>query len=244
MDAESSINIVGPDDGIVTGKNIPAYTNTWDMTAVKPDGTVENRGIWDDKVSFFTRAGKEIIIREQYIQYKKSQVRQVEEVYRENLHHIRLTINTIGEEPHTDINYNNRKIWGKKVFKIGGLESIQQMSIPFSYELPLAVFDWHLWGVLVSGFPLKINYEAKFLAHESYSYLPGDFRWFNLKVSGTDEIDAGKWGKVNCYTVEVKAEVLWKIWIAIDKNIAPVIQIRIDNTDGTQLWWKPLKIIL
>jgi hypothetical protein len=61
-------------------------------------------------------------------------------------------------------------------------------------------------------------------------------------VTGKEIIDGGKWGnKISCWTVEVKAEVMWKLWIAVQKDIAPVQQIRIDNTDGVQLWWKPLK---
>jgi hypothetical protein len=241
MTKQDSIIKVGPLDGVVTGKHIPAYTNRWEMTGVHPDGSVVNRGIWNDEMTFYFKDGKEILRRVQHVQYPDKTSIQEEEVYRDNMQHIRLTIFNSGEEPHTDIHYDGKKIWGKKVFRIAGLADIEQISMPFSYELSQPVFDWHLWGILISSFPLKIDYTAKFLAHESYSYLPGDFRWITLKVTGTETIDGGKWGKVCCYIVDVEAEVPWKLWIAVDKTIAPVQQIRIDNTDGVQFWWKPVK---
>lgn len=239
MNIFDNIQIVSPDDGIVTGKHIPAYSNAWSMTAVNPDGTVVNRGVWNDEISFYKLGGREILKRIQHIHYVDKITIQEEDVYRDSLNHIHLMIYDSGKNPHTDINYDNKKIWGRKVFRIAGLKEIELMSAPFSYELPQPVFDWHLWGILIAGFPLKVGYSARFLAHESYSYLPGDFRWFTIKVTGTDVIDGGKWGKINCYIVEVNAEVFWKIWIAIDKTIAPVQQIRIDNTDGVKFWWKP-----
>jgi hypothetical protein len=241
MAAYDGIPTISPAHRIVTGKHIPAYTNGWEMTAVNPDGSIVHRGMWNDEISFYTKDGGKILKRVQHVQYLDRLVIQQEEVYRNSLQHIHLTIFNSGEEPHTDIYYDGRRIWGKKIFRIDGLENIEPMPLTFSYELPQPVFDWHLWGVLISGFPLQDGYTAKFLAHESYSYLPGDFRWFTLKVTGTDAIDGGKWGKVNCFIVEVKAEVPWKLWIAIDKTIAPVQQIRINNTDSVQLWWRPLK---
>jgi hypothetical protein len=234
------IQTINISDGIVSGKNIPTYANIWQMIAVNPDGKVVQRGTWNDDVSFFIRNGKEILRRVQHVQYTDKLVIQKEEVFRDNLMHVWLTIHDEGKEPHTDIKYEGNRIWGKKVFRVDGLDSIEQISLPFSYELPHSIFDWHLWGILVSGFPLKEGYTARFLAHESYSYLPGDFRWFAIKVTGQEVIECGKWGKVDCWLVQVIAEVEWKIWIAKQKDVAPVQQICIYNTDGVQFWWKPM----
>lgn len=241
MNNQDTIQVVKPSDGIVNGKNIPAYKNSWEMIAVQPNGTVIRRGIWNDEVSFYQKDGKEILKRVQHVKYTDKNAIQEEEVYRDNLQHIYLKIYNENEEPHTEIYYNDNKLWGKKIFRVDGLKDVDQMPMQFSFELLQPVFDWHLWGILISGFPLKEGYCARFLAHESYSYLPGDFRWFTLKVNGTDVIDGGVWGSVKCYTVEVKAEVMWKIWVAIDKSIPPVQQIRIDDKDGVQYWWKPNK---
>jgi hypothetical protein len=229
-------------DGTVTGNNVPAYTNSWQMTAVKPDGTSTIRGIWNDEISFFERHGKIVLKREQHIHYNtnNSEVIQLDEADKETLMPIYLKINNKDEEPHTEIFYEGNLIRGKKIFNIEGLETIQKIALPFSYELPEPVFDWHLWGILISGFPLKEGYQAQFLAHESYSYLDGTFRWYTLNVTGQEIINGGKWGNINCWLVEVKAEVNWKIWIAVKKDIAPVQQICIYNLDETELWWKPL----
>jgi len=242
MHSTDSIPIVTPDDGIVTGKHIPAYHNRWEMSAVYPDGTVAHRGFWNDEIFFDTdSSGREILHRKQVVEYPDQVSVQEEEVYRDNLQHKQLIIGQRNEEPHTRIFYENKKIFGKKLFRVEGLMHMDQIPVSFSYELPCPVFDWHLWGILIAGFPLKVGYSVRFLAHESYSYLPGDFRWFTLRVNDVETIDGGKWGQVICYVVEVKAEVNWKIWIATDKSIAPVQQIRIDQPDGAQFWWKPAK---
>ncbi|MCL6523927.1 MAG: hypothetical protein K6T34_04615 [Thermoflavifilum sp.] len=236
----NTIPIVSPNDGIVTGKFVPAYTNSWIMTSVFPDGKEERRGIWNDVVSFYKDAkDREILKRVQTVHYASHTSIQEEEVYRNNLQHLSLRIYNIDEEPHTDIIYTDRSIRGKKIFRIAGLEEVQPVSMPFSFDIPYPVFDWHLWGILISGFPLRVGYTARFLAHESYSYLPGDFRWYTLWVRGTEKIWGGKWGSLMCYLVEVKAEVMWKIWIAMDKSVAPVQQICIHETGGLQYWWKP-----
>lgn len=239
---QDTIPIVTPADGIVTGKHIPAYKNRWEMSAVNPDETVVHRGFWSDEVSFETDStGREILKRKQVVEYTDRVSIQEEEVYRDDMQHKHLIIYNVDEEPHTDIYYTKKKISGKKVFRVEGLANVDQIPMTFSYELPAPVFDWHLWGILISGFPLEVGYRVRFLAHESYSYLPGDFRWYTLYVTGIDTIDTYMWNKVRCYTVEVKAEVNWKIWIAMDKSIPPVQQIKIDDTDGVQFWWKPVK---
>jgi hypothetical protein len=237
-----TIPVVTLADKIVTGKHIPTYKNRWEMSAIYPDGTVLHRGFWNDEISFENdSSGREVLKRKQLVEYTDRVSIQEEEVYRDNLQHKRLIIYNMGEEPHTNIYYNNNKIWGKKVFRVEGLAEIEQIPMTFSYELPAPVFDWHLWGILISGFPLEVGYCVRFLAHESYSYLPGDFRWYTLNVTGLDTIDAGVWGKTACYIVEVKAEVNWTFWISVDKSIPPVQQIRIDDNDGVQFWWKPEK---
>lgn len=241
MKPGDSAPVVTPEDGVVTGNHIPAYTNTWEMTAVFPDGSVEYRGKWDDEVSFYYQGETEILKRVQHVYYQNKTSVQEEEVFRNNLKHYRLIIRTEDEEPHTDIYYEGNRIWGKKIFRAEGLDTIEQLSVPFSYDLPQSVFDWHLWGILIAGFPLKKGYRARFLAHESYSSHPGDFRWFTLKVTGQEMIDGGKWGRVNCWTVDVDDKVRWKLWIAVRKDIASVQQICIFDTGGKQLWWKPEK---
>lgn len=241
MKTNDYIQKIGINDGIVNGNFIPAYTNCWEMTSVNIDGSTVFRGVWNDRVTFYKVGKREVLKRKQHIQYLDKSTIQEEEVYRDNLEHIRLTIFNVGEKPSTDIQYDSGRIWGVKVFRIEGLDEIEQISLPFSYQLGESVFDWHLWGILIAGFPLKEDYAAKFLAHESYSYFPGDFRWITLKVKGVEVIDAGKWGMINCYIVEVKAEVKWKFWISIDKTKAPVQQICIYHTSEVQLWWKPSK---
>lgn len=237
---EDTIRIVTPVDGIVVGTYIPEYTNTWEMTAVQPDGSVVSRGVWHDTMSSSTIKGRDVLKRVQMIHYRgQKPTIQEDEFYRDNLQHIRLRIQNDQDEPHTDITYTGNRIFGKKIFRVDGLDEMDQLPLTFSFELTLPVFDWHLWGILISAFPLQTGYKARFLAHESYSYDPGDFRWFTLNVTGSEEIDGGKWGIIDCYTVEVQAEVVWKLWIAVDKQIAPVQQIRIDDKDGVQLWWKP-----
>lgn len=242
MIKEKSIPVVKPADGTVNGSQVPSYTNTWDMIAVHPDGRIVDRGTWFDEVSFYRYNGKEILRREQHVNYPdEPEIIQLDEVDRDTLTHVHLSIKIAGQEPHTEIFYKDNRIYGKKLFKVDGLNEIEKISVPFSFEMPEPVFDWHLWGVLISSFPLKEGYQARFLAHESHTYIPGDFRWYSLKVTGQDEIDGGKWGKVLCWTVNVKAEVPWKIWISVRKDIAPVQQIRIDHFDRTELWWKPKK---
>lgn len=239
---EDTIRIVTPVDGIVAGTQIPEYTNTWEMTAVQPDGTIVDRGVWHDTMSSSTINGRDVLKRVQLIHYRGQKTTiQEDEFYRDNLQHIHLRIHNDKEEPHTEIMYTEKRIFGKKIFRVDGLAEMDQLPLAFSFELIKPVFDWHLWGILVSGFPLQSGYQARFLAHESYSYYPGDFRWFTLRVTGQETIDGGKWGMIDCYTVDVQAEVIWKLWIAVDKKIAPVQQIRIDDKDGVQLWWKPKK---
>lgn len=240
MKNKEIIQTISISDGIVTGKSIPAYKNIWKMVAINPDGKIVQRGIWNDDISFHIRNGREILRRVQHVHYPDKLVIQEEEVFRDNLMHIRLVIHDEGKEPHTDINYDDKRIWGRKVFRVDGRDNIEQISVPFSYELPYPIFDWHLWGILVSSFPLREDYTARFLAHESYSYLPGDFRWFTIDVNGEEVIDCGKWGRQDCWLVQVIAEVEWKIWIAKQKDVAPVQQICIYNTDGVQFWWMPM----
>ncbi|MEJ7682512.1 MAG: hypothetical protein WKG06_32595 [Segetibacter sp.] len=154
MQLNESIPIVLPGDPAVTGINVPQYQNSWEMSAVLPDGNTVHRGFWNDTMTTTRLNEVEILRREQRVLYPDAEVVQLDEVDRKTLTPIHIRINKVGEEPHTDIFYEGNKVYGKKVFRIGGLDEVKQISMPFSYTLPHPVFDWHLWGVLISGFPL------------------------------------------------------------------------------------------
>ncbi|PST82546.1 hypothetical protein C7T94_07695 [Pedobacter yulinensis] len=232
--------LIKPGSGVLDGTRIPAYQNTWSMTAAWPDGRVTPRGMWYDEVSINSQGDIEILKREQRILYSNGQeTLQVETVNRNTMQHLSLQIGNRGEALHTDLHYESNWVRGKKMYVIGGGAPLERLSGNFSIELEEPFFDWHLWGLLVAACPLELGFSGRFLAHESYSYLPGDFRWVTLRVAGTETIDCGSWGEQVCFVVSVAAEVPWKLWIAVRTDVARVQQICISYIDGSELWWRP-----
>lgn len=234
-----------PGDGTVTARNIPAYTQIWEMTAVLPDGRVEYRGTWTDEVSFVERNGQEILRRVQRVRFEQDGDRrrslQVDEVERDTLLPSYVPKRDEESEHHADIRFDNNAIIGNSTREADARESRHKFMTPGAFELNEPIFDWRLWGILIPCFPLSAGYKAQFLAHDSSSKTDGTVRWYTLDVVDRETIDGGKWGLVSCWVVRVNVGVDWDFWISTDASTAPVIQVRINKSRGYQLWWKPRK---
>lgn len=133
------------------------------------------RGRWHDTLSFYEKDGEPILRREQGIDYLAGTgtVIQLEEVNRDTLAPRCLNIRNANELPHTEIFYQGNLIRGTKLVNVEGLAERQRIPIQFSLQLPEPVFDWHLWGILVSGFPLQPDYQAQFLTRMSSAFWLG-----------------------------------------------------------------------
>lgn len=150
------IQIVKPTDGIVNGMKIPSYTTSWAMTSIDAEGKVSERGIWNDKITFVESNGCSILKREQHIFYTDKEVIQIDEADRKTLQLIYMSVQDANAGmPHTWVQHKGNRITGYKSFNTEGFIESPQVAASFYYELQEPIFDWHLWGILITGFPLE-----------------------------------------------------------------------------------------
>jgi len=230
---------VSPIDNIVTGVNIPEYKNTWMMTEILNGSNEEKkRGEWEDEIKLSKKNDKDTLIRIGNV-YFADGIRQYhyDEAYRENMIPIYSEIKDVTSNEYLmKVNYDGNKISGFKRFSVEETDRNNRLPAYYTYEIDRLVFDWHWWGLLIASFPLKENYTARFLAHTSTGYSYSPFRWISFTVTGKEKINAGKWGKINCWVIKINAEVPWTIWVSTDQNIAPVLQLEVKMPEAVQRW--------
>lgn len=237
--------IVVPGDGTVSAKRFFDYENIWVMTEEDSAGVVSPIGIWYDTVRIVLE-NKRVLIRKQVVNYTNGHIRkhydkvdcetmlpmQVRVVAQQNAGAIEQII--------TDLTYQDSSFSGIRRFNIEGSGPENSLSANVNVKLKEPIFDWHMWGILISSFPLRENYAAQFMVHTSTGTTNSPFLWVTLKVTGSDLVESDRWGRVDCWRVLVHAEVPWTFWISKKGNVAPIQMIKIDQTvlGGNIAWWK------
>jgi hypothetical protein len=162
----------------------------------------------------------------------------LDEVDQKTLEPIRAQYESNGEVI-SDASWNGRRLTARDITTPAASPAGERIPVTLSVEFPKPVFDWHLWGVLVSSFPLADGYEAAFLAHATADSEAPLLRRFELEVTGRETVDLGERGKVECYVVRVHAATPWTFWISTTRRPAPVLQLKIESVDGGAWWWRP-----
>ncbi len=219
------MNDVTPESGIVCGDELPEYANVWRVT----DGAGHEVGEWRDRLERQTRDGRALLVRtQQSLRHDGARHDHLDEVDARTLAPLRARW-IEGDATRVDIRWEGRRLSGRHWMVVPGSGGELALPLEVALELPAPAFDWHLWGVLIAGFPLADGYSASFVARSGGSSGAMDelLRRFSLRVIGRERV-AG----CDCWVVEVDAAVPWTFWIATTRRPRPVIQLRIDRVAG------------
>jgi hypothetical protein len=188
----------------VDASAISPYTNLFEVFEVQPNGTERLVGTWEDQVEIEKRDGRSVLRRIQRSKTEKGTSAHLDEVDQRTLQPIRARYESNGTVL-SDATWDGPRLTARDITTPAGLPATERIPVTLSVEFPKPVFDWHLWGVLLSSFPLSDGYEAAFLAHTTSDSEAPLLRRFALKVAGRETIDLGERGKVECYVVQVDA---------------------------------------
>ena len=235
--APSSLTMLEPGAPGVDASAIPEYTNRFDVVEARPDGTERVLGTWDDRVEIVQRAGRSVLRRIQKSKTTNGSSGHLDEVDLKTLQPLRARYESDGVVV-SDSTWEGRRLTSRDVTTPAGLPATERIAVSLTVEFPRPVFDWHLWGVLLSSFPLTDGYEAAFLAHTTSDAESPLLRRLTLKVMGRETIDLGRRGHVECYVVQVDAGTPWTFWISRTRRPVPVVQLKIDTPDGISRWWR------
>jgi len=237
----SETQIFRPGDARLDTRAIPAYTNTWHVTREGPDGREDALGIWEDRVEFATRDGRRILRRiQRSIRVNGAIGTHLDEVDAVTLEPIRVAQTESGWPP-VDLAYDKRQVRGTDVWKVAGAGDGPPIPVRIDIEFPEPVFEWHLWGVLLSAFPLDDGFSARFVAHNAGDPDAPRLRLFSVRVSGREEVDLGSLGRVECFVVHVDDGEAWTLWISTTRRPRPVIQLKIEGRDQIR-WFRPAPV--
>lgn len=235
----SKYPIIKPSDQIITGIHIPEYQNTWVMTA-ETNNIEEKQGTWLDEIKYGTWNGQPILKRTADIHFLNgSHQLHTDIVYRNTLLPVKTEITDVKKsEQLMQVEYTENSFNGFKGFSVEDTDRKNRIRSSYSFQLDEPIYDWHLWGILVAGCPLQTGYQGRFLAHASTGYSYSPFIWVAFEVTDKVYINAGKWGQVESWLVDLYGEIPWKLWIAVEHKGPPVLQLRIETTPNMTSWWR------
>ena len=230
--------MLAPGSPGVDASAIPEYTNLFEVVEVRADGTERIVGTWDDRVEIVKRDERSVLRRIQSSKTATGTSAHLDEVDQKTLQPLRAQYSANGAVV-SDATWDGARLTAREVTTPAGLSSAERVPVTLSVEFPKPVFDWHLWGVLLSSFPLADGYQAAFVAHTTSDAEAPLLRRITVDVTGRETIDLGERGKVECYVVRVDAGTPWTFWISRTRRPVPVVQLRIEARDGVAWWWRP-----
>lgn len=222
----------------VDASAILPYTNLFEVFEAQPDGTERLVGTWEDRVEIVKRDGRPVLRRIQSSRTGNSTSAHLDEVDQRTLQPIRARYESNGTAI-SDATWEGRRLTARDITTPAGLPATERIPVTLSVEFPRPVFDWHLWGVLLSSFPLADGYEADFLAHTTSDSEAPLLRRFTFRVLARETVDLGERGTVECYVVRVDAATAWTFWISTTRRPVPVVKLKIESPGGGAWWWKP-----
>ncbi|MCU1277927.1 MAG: hypothetical protein JWM53_1473 [bacterium] len=225
---------INPDSGVVDGRAIPEYENVWRMTEIVDGGVERAIGVWRDRVEHVVRDGQRLLVRTQSSEHRRdgSRHEHLDEMEAATLAPRRVRW-VWDDVTRLDVAWQGRRFVGRHWMVVPG--SDEGLPLELDVTLPRAAFDWHLWGVLIAGFPLADGYVARFVARagNSTGSMQDLLRRFELHVVGRERV-----GDTDCFVVDVAAGVPWRFWISTTRRPRPVVQLSIAPSPGVVLWWK------
>lgn len=234
--------IIEPGDVRLRSHSILPYHNRWTMFEEDKNGNLVETGIWNDTVKTYILKGENIIERRQSVFYKTGLIRRhIDKANSRTLLSLEVIVtNEINCKTDTVINVTgkNNSISGYRYFNVDGVGSFPGVKTFFWLKPEKPVFDWHLWGIIIRSLPLKENFYARFLTHNSPGYTNSPFLWVSAFVKETETIYLQGYGNVDCWKVNVTAEAPWTFWISKTNITPPICRIKIEQPDGNILWWK------
>jgi hypothetical protein len=234
----SEVRLLAPGGPGVDASSIPEYTNLFEVVEVRPDGTERILGTWDDRVEIVKRDGRSILRRIQNSKTATGTSAHLDEVDRRTLQPLRARYEANGTVV-SESTWDGPRLTSRDVTTPAGSPATERIPVRVNVEFAQPVFDWHLWGVLLSSFPLADGYEAAFLAHTTSDAEAPLLRRFAFRVVARETIDLGERGQVDCYVVRVDAATAWTFWISTSRRPVPVVQLKIEAPDGGAWWWRP-----
>ena len=234
----SDLPLLEPGGPGVDASAIAPYTNLFEVVEVRPDGSERVLGSWDDRVEIVKRDGRSVLRRIQNSKTATGTSAHLDEVDTRTLQPIRARYEKNGSVV-SDASWEGRRLTARDITTPAGAAAADPVSVTLDVEFPRPVFDWHLWGVLLSSFPLADGYSAAFVAHTTSDADAPLLRRFVFQVVGRETIDLGERGRVECFVVRVEAATPWTFWISTTRRPVPVVQLRIETKDGGAWWWRP-----
>ena len=216
-----------PSNKEVTGKNLKPYTNKWKVTLITPKGDKRFFQVWTDYLQKIELNGKIYIHRIQDIYDSKENLlkTQMNFVNEDDLTPVRVSL--VG----ADGSYSFFEFKGSHVK--GNFTSQQDKTKELKFDKTFShnVFDWSLYGILLAGLPLKIDFQATFPIYEFPNMEDG---WLKVDVNEMESIKTLGGEIINTYKVETNQDMVF----SISKNAPYVIKLVYKTPKGATLIWE------
>ncbi len=226
--AQKDTVVVNFDSGILNGKLIRDYTNTWKVTYVDAQGKETPNKIWTDYGQVIKLDGK-------------SYFHRVQDLYDPNMNLQDTWINMVEHESLIPVSFSTLNPKGGFLYyqfegnKIrGSTNQVKEGEVTeIDIELEEQVYDWNLYGMLLVGLPMQKGFVAKI---PFYAQQSGGLNWMTVSVIDTEALTLPD-GE-NIQTWKVATDQRLTFWLSRD---APyVIKLELQLQNNSKLVWETI----
>ena len=194
-------------DGGISGRRLVPYTNAWMFSAVRPDGSRRDLGIWSDVLRRRDVDGRSVFERVQGMTYGNGQMSSTINRFDPE------TMAPVSAEQHTpDGRVVKRSFSGRHVAtrftpSPGATEQVRESDMP----VPVYDFNGGMYGMLLAGMNLHLGYRGVMPAIGEFT---DDYDTVPFRVVRHEPVRAGYLGNVETWVVEVGEPTAMTFWIS------------------------------
>jgi hypothetical protein len=188
----------------ISGSSMKPYTNNWKVTLTTPKGDKRFFQVWTDYSQKMDLNGKTFIHR-------------IQDIYDANGNFLRSQMNFVDEKTllpvRGSLTFNNGTNYyfefnGKHVTGNYKIKTDTSQEIKYDTTFSRTVYDWTLYGILLAGLPLKVDFHTVMPIYEYPNPTDG---WLKVDVNKKEMIDARNRGKISAFKVETNQNMIFYI---------------------------------
>lgn len=223
--AQKDTLLITPENGLLKGELIQAYTNRWKVTYIDSVGNRTPNKIWTDYGQIIELDNEKYFHR-------------VQDLYDPNMNHLDTWTNMVKQKNLSPVSSSTLKPNGLFSYvKYNGTTaklrtnttSKDSTVVETQRDYGRAVYDWSLYGMLLVGLPFEEGLMAKMPIVGT-----NDLVWLHAHVVGKESITSPNKKKIQTWKVETNQRLVF--WIS---ETAPyVIKLELKLPRGSKLLWE------
>ncbi|WP_340075904.1 hypothetical protein [Leptobacterium sp. I13] len=217
---------ITPHDHILWGDHLRPYSNKWKVYIVDKDGNETFQRVWTDYMQAIELNGKTYMSRTQELYSPEMELQEIwtNLFEREAMHPLKSAQLRMNGS-HTYISFNENEV-------ATSIKQPNEEAVSKTHTFDQALYDWSLYGILLSGAPMKKGWTAAVPVYTPQS--PEETYWLEMEVVDREKVTTDNGKQMNTWKVLTNTGLIF--WLS--EKAPYVIQLELQLQNDSKMVWR------